>query len=294
MKKLLVILVLHVCVASGVFSQNQASFGQYSVKLAMSGHDTAAQSFYFPGGYLEKFRLAVVSRYNIEDHPATLTIMSGDGPYGSVVYQEDVLVKGINSFFPGADTLEFSSNSSLETFWTNAQNLIDGNVWDFDSMATDFEIGSYFQGGQYTVMVSLDTNIVNQFGYRWILVYGNCYTWPCPHPYDINPYLEGVYYQAYGSTTLADDRRDMAFEVVYREDLSTDVGENGTQIFTVQDGSLIAPENGILEIFDSLGRKVDSKSVFSGDATPLPIGQMLLVVFTSTKGERQVARLIAH
>lgn len=295
MKKLLTFVILGFAFASPAFAQgNLGQIGQYSAKLAHSGYDTVAQSFLLEEtSFVNSFRLVVFSRYNTTDHPATLSVLEGDGPYGNIVFQETLNVKSLNKFFSEDTLASLTSNSQMEYMWVEVQNLIDSDVLGFDQMATDFNVGQYFPAGQYTVMVTLDTNIVNPFGYRWITSFTNCYNWPCASPYNIDPYPNGTHYWGADLLGLQSNARDMAFEVNARE---AGVSTNVSDISNFFQGNVLTVPDDLsgsaLFVHDVAGRELVSvASLVGGQQVQVPANQVVVVDIVSKEGVRKTTKL---
>lgn len=295
MKKLLTFLTLSFVFTLQVNAQNDFEpIGQYSAKLAHSGYDTVGQSFLLQeSAYVENCRLVVFSRYSLFDHPAILSILEGDGPYGQVISQRAILVRGVNKFFSEDTLSSLTSAMQIENLWTELQISIDSGVLGFDELATTFPIGDYLPAGQYTLMVSLDTTIVSAFGYRWITSFTNCYNWPCASPYNIDPYPNGTHYWGLDMLLLQNDERDMAFEVnLRRQDISTNISEVSGYF---QANTLTVPEDWVgssLSVYDVAGREMLSLySLRTGQQVSVPANQVVLLSLTSRTGVRKTVKV---
>lgn len=305
MKQLIPILALCFCMVQNTFAQDDGtvSIGQYSAKLAHSGYDTVAQSFLLEeSAFVESFRLSVFSRYSAVDHPGVLSVIEGDGPYGEVVFQVPILVKSLNKFFP-EEELETLTIPEIESLWAyEIQGSIDSEERGFEEMSTTFTIGRHLPSGEYTVMVSLDTSITH-LGHRWITSFTNCYDWPCANPYNVDPYSDGTFYGGINLVGLQIDERDMAFEVRFRPEITTSVGQSSgfSELkLPMRDGVVTIPDafaGWHLLITDLIGRElVAVPSLVGGQSVNVEsmINQVVIVRLLSKEAQRKTAKILVH
>jgi len=300
MKKLFSLFALTFFLAVSAFGQEEGRFGSYVTgTIAQSSYDTVAQSFSFPGGRLETMRVTVFSTVSPVNHPAKLSILSGDGPYGDMVHESLIEVPGLNKFYTPLE-LNVPNNAGFWSLWTGVSANIDSGLWGFDSLATEYSVDENFPPGTYTLMVTLDTNVYNQFGRRSITSVINCYLAlnHCPPPRVDNPYPDGRHYQSqYLLQSPSDWQSDMAFEVVHRSGGTFVGGVSANDPYIrVIDGRLVLQDSFLgasVFITDVIGRQLSPIQVFGRDAIILPIGQVCVVtvMFQNQSFTRRLVRL---
>ena len=294
MKTTSMFLVVLLTTFSGrVFAQDV--LGSYVTQtLAHSSNDSVAQSFHFPGGYLSAVRLAIFSNVHHSDHPATLQIVSGDGPYGTdVVYQDDISVPGMNLFHPSQELLALTAPSQYWALLNAITDSMETGALAFDDLASQYEVGVFLTPGHYTVRVILDASMVNQFGARSVTSVINCYTGliHCS-PLNDNPYPFGYHYQGLGmgltyfGAPLFPDR-DMAFEVAYTSSKPTGIAhhQHQGQGPLISEGAIQFREDMVgwsLNIHDSSGRLVLERTI-TQDVVALPTGLYILTMIGQGK-----------
>ncbi len=301
MKKLISILALALCfcMVSTVGAQVVAS--QYSAKLAINGYDTVAQSFVLEEDeFVQSIRAVVFSRYHSVDHPATLTILSGDGPYGEVLHQHSVMMKSLNKFY-SEDVLQNSTSYGIEMMWAEVQGNIDSSGWGFDELATTFEVGVFLPAGQYTFMFNLEDDggayTINSID--WVTSFTNCNEWPCSAPYVLNPFESGRHYQGFNLMLHSNPDRDLAFEINRRYDISTSLPEPKPELsIRIVDGVLLVPSDwagSTLSVTDAIGRQVASFATLrGGEAIQLVRDQVAILTLISTRGERHTTKVFVQ
>lgn len=303
MKKLISILALALCfcMVSTVGAQVVAS--QYSAKMAVSGYDTVAQSFVLEEDeFVQSIRAVVFSRYHSVDHPATLTILSGDGPYGGVIHRHSVRMKSLNKFY-SEDVLQNSTSYGIEIMWGEVQENINSSEWGFDDLATTFEVGLFLPAGQYTFMFNLedddDSYTINSVD--WVTSFTNCNELGggCYEPYILNPYEGGRHYQGFNLMLHSHPDRDMGFEINRGEDISTSLPEPKPELsIRIVDGVLLVPSDwagSTLSVTDAIGRQVASFATLRGEeAIQLVRDQVAILTLISTRGERHTTKVLVR
>lgn len=276
---LFTVLVACFCMSTIVFSQEPQTIDQLLVdnvlsRVDSSGSNTGQSFTLYQTATVVSIKVPVFARYDTASHLGTLKIMQGHGLQGLTVFEQPIVVPGLNKFH-SSSYLATIDVPEFEQLWgfSGLQGLVCDDSIDFFDLATEFPVEISLPAGAYTFMFSLDATPGNGLGtWNYITFFMNCYYWNCDDQ-EINPYLDGESFAGLGLNQ--DGNRDLAFQVEYLPEISTSIEEPTPELLV--NGIVAEAWGGAdMDLYDAAGRMILSKRLTSGEHLEIPTGQVYI------------------